>query len=129
MSGLAEPYRWLRTTTPDPDPRHHSGLCEGIFGKDSFDHAEYEGMFLFKAKRKRRRQGRRLLYLSSEFQLLSSEFWVYGTSTFASVAAFCGSSIAWPSNLRCSSSRISIWTRLLPLKSPRRTASDRGSSR
>jgi len=49
MSGLAEPYRWLRTTTPDPNPRHHSGLCAGIFGKDSFDHVGYEGMFLFKA--------------------------------------------------------------------------------
>ena len=49
MSGLAEPYRWLRTTTTDPDPQHHSGLCAGIFGKDSFDHVGYEGMFLFKA--------------------------------------------------------------------------------
>ena len=49
MSGLAEPYHWLRTTTPDPNPRHHSGLCAGIFGKDSFDHVGYEGMFLFKA--------------------------------------------------------------------------------
>ncbi len=49
MSGFAKPYTWLRTTVPDPDPRHHSGLCEGIFGKDSFDHIGYEGMFLFKA--------------------------------------------------------------------------------
>jgi beta-xylosidase len=49
MSGLAEPYRWLKTTTSDPDPKHHSGLCAGIFGKDSFDHVGYEGMFLFKA--------------------------------------------------------------------------------
>ena len=48
LSGLAEPYRWLRTTTPDPNPRHHSGLCAGIFGPDSFDHVGYEGMFLFK---------------------------------------------------------------------------------
>jgi beta-xylosidase len=49
LSGLAEPYRWLKTTTPDPDPQHHSGLCAGIFGKDSFDHVGYEGMFIFKA--------------------------------------------------------------------------------
>ncbi len=48
MSGLAEPYHWLRTTTTDPDPRHHSGLCAGIFGKDSFDHVGYEGAFIFK---------------------------------------------------------------------------------
>lgn len=51
LSGLAEPYRWLKTTTPDPDPKHHSGLCAGIFGKNSFDHVGYEGMFLFKANR------------------------------------------------------------------------------
>ncbi len=50
MSGLAEPYRWLRTTDPDPDPRHHSSLCAGIFGKDSFDHVGYEGMFMVKAR-------------------------------------------------------------------------------
>ena len=50
MSGLAEPYRWLKTTTADPTPEHHSGLCPGIFGRDSFDHVGYEGMFLFKAK-------------------------------------------------------------------------------
>ncbi len=49
MSGLAGPYRWLRTTVPDPNPAHHSSLCAGIFGKDSFDHIGYEGMFLFKA--------------------------------------------------------------------------------
>jgi beta-xylosidase len=49
MTGLAEPYRWLKTTVPDPNPRHHSGLCAGIFGKDSFDHVGYEGMFIFKA--------------------------------------------------------------------------------
>ena len=48
MTGLAEPYRWLKTTASDPNPRHHSGLCAGIFGKDSFDHVGYEGMFLFK---------------------------------------------------------------------------------
>lgn len=48
LSGLAEPYRWLRTTTADPDPRHHSSLCAGIFGAASFDHVGYEGMFLFK---------------------------------------------------------------------------------
>lgn len=49
LTGLAEPYRWLKTTTTDPDPKHHSSLCAGIFGKDSFDHVGYEGMFLFKA--------------------------------------------------------------------------------
>ena len=48
MSGLAEPYRWLKTTTSDPNPKHHSSLCAGIFGKASFDHVGYEGMFLFK---------------------------------------------------------------------------------
>jgi beta-xylosidase len=48
MSGLAEPYHWLKTTVSDPNPKHHSGLCAGIFGKDSFDHVGYEGMFLFK---------------------------------------------------------------------------------
>jgi beta-xylosidase len=48
MSGLAEPYHWLKTTAADPNPKHHSGLCAGIFGKDSFDHVGYEGMFLFK---------------------------------------------------------------------------------
>lgn len=49
MSGLAEPYHWLKTTASDPNPKHHSGLCAGIFGKGSFDHVGYEGMFLFKA--------------------------------------------------------------------------------
>jgi hypothetical protein len=49
MSGLAEPYRWLKTTATDPNPKHHSSLCAGIFGKDSFDHVGYEGMFLFQA--------------------------------------------------------------------------------
>ena len=49
MSGLAEPYHWLKTTTADPNPKHHSGLCQGIFGPGSFDHVGYEGMFLFKA--------------------------------------------------------------------------------
>ena len=48
MSGLAEPYHWLRTAASDPDPRHHAGLCRGIFGKDSYDHVGFEGMFIFK---------------------------------------------------------------------------------
>lgn len=48
MSGLAERYHWLRTTTSDPNPQHHSSLCAGIFGKDSFDHVGYEGAYLFK---------------------------------------------------------------------------------
>ncbi len=50
MSGFAEPYHWLKTSFPDNNPQHHSGLCEGIFGKDSFDHVGYEGMFMFKRK-------------------------------------------------------------------------------
>lgn len=49
LSGLAEPYRWLKSTVSDPNPKHHSGLCAGIFGRNSFDHIGYEGMFLFKA--------------------------------------------------------------------------------
>jgi hypothetical protein len=52
MSGLAEPYRWLRSTVSDPNPKHHSGLCAGIFGKDSFDHVGYEGMSIFKANKR-----------------------------------------------------------------------------
>ena len=48
MSGFAEPMRWLKSTTSDLDPKHHSGLCAGIFGTNSFDHVGYEGMFLFK---------------------------------------------------------------------------------
>lgn len=50
MTGLAEPYHWVRTVTSDPDPHHHSGLCEGIFGKDSYDHIGYEGVYLIKRK-------------------------------------------------------------------------------
>lgn len=49
MSGLAEPYHWLKTTGTDPIKSHHSGLCEGIFGRDSFNHVGFEGAFLFKA--------------------------------------------------------------------------------
>jgi hypothetical protein len=49
LSGFAEPYHWLKTTSSDPDPQHHSGLCAGIFGEKSFDHVGYEGMFLLKA--------------------------------------------------------------------------------
>jgi hypothetical protein len=49
MTGLAEPYRWLKMTRSDPNPKHHSSLCAGIFGKGSFDHVGYEGMFIFKA--------------------------------------------------------------------------------
>lgn len=48
MSGLAEPYHALRTTISDSNPRHHSGLCAGVFGKDSFDHVGFEGVFMFK---------------------------------------------------------------------------------
>jgi xylan 1,4-beta-xylosidase len=49
MSGLAGPYRWLKTTTADPNLKHHSNLCAGIFGQGSFDHVGYEGMFIFKS--------------------------------------------------------------------------------
>lgn len=48
MSRLSEPYHWLRSSASDPAPDHHSGLCEGIFGKGSFDHVGYEGVFLMK---------------------------------------------------------------------------------
>jgi len=61
LTGLAEPYHWLKTTSTDPNPNHHSGLCAGIFGKDSFDHVGYEGMFLFK------REGRYYLACSENF--------------------------------------------------------------
>jgi xylan 1,4-beta-xylosidase len=61
MSGLAEPYRWLKAAATDPDPKHHSGLCAGIFGKGSFDHVGFEGMFLFKAN------GRYYLCCSEQF--------------------------------------------------------------
>lgn len=61
LSGLAEPYHWLKTTTSDPNPKHHSRLCAGIFGTNSFDHVGYEGMFLFKAN------GRYYLSCSEEF--------------------------------------------------------------
>ena len=62
LSGLAEPYRWLKTTTTDPNPKHHSGLCAGIFGTGSFDHVGYEGMFIFKAN------GRYYLDCSENFE-------------------------------------------------------------
>lgn len=48
MSGLAEPYHWLKAGARDENPRHHSRLCAAIFGKGSDDHVGYEGMFLFK---------------------------------------------------------------------------------
>lgn len=48
LSGLAGPHRWLKTSTFDPNPRHHSGLCAGIFGTNSFDHVGFEGVFLLK---------------------------------------------------------------------------------
>jgi beta-xylosidase len=49
MSGLAEPYHWLRTSTEDSDPKHHSDLCAKIFGAGSFNHVGYEGVYLSKA--------------------------------------------------------------------------------
>jgi len=48
MSGLDGPYHWLKMNGSDPDPRHHSNLCAGIFGEGSFDHVGFEGMFIFK---------------------------------------------------------------------------------
>jgi len=62
LRGLVGPYRWLKTMTADPDPKHHSGLCAGIFGKGSFDHVGFEGMFLFKAN------GRYYLDCSEQFE-------------------------------------------------------------
>lgn len=50
MSGLAEPYHWLKTVTADAAPRHHSDLCAGIFGADATHHVGFEGAFVFKAK-------------------------------------------------------------------------------
>lgn len=50
MTGLAEPYHWIRTATADADPAHHSGLCAKIFGPGSFDHIGYEGVYLFKRR-------------------------------------------------------------------------------
>lgn len=61
MSGLAEPYRWLRTAVSDSNPAHHSDLCAGIFGEGSYDHVGYEGMFLVKAR------GRYYLCCSDQF--------------------------------------------------------------
>ena len=61
MSGLAEPYHWLKTSTADRSPHHHSGLCAGIFGRDSFHHVGYEGMSLFK------RNGRYYLCCAENF--------------------------------------------------------------
>ena len=49
MTGLAEPYHWLRTSGNDPNPAHHAPNCSGIFGKNSFDHIGFEGAYLFKA--------------------------------------------------------------------------------
>lgn len=62
MSGLAEPYRWLRANGSDPDSKHHSRLCAGIFGKDSFDHVGFEGMSIFK------RQGVYYMSCADEFE-------------------------------------------------------------
>ena len=49
MTGLVEKPRRLATVETDSDPRHHSGLCKGIFaGGEPYDHVGYEGVFLFK---------------------------------------------------------------------------------
>lgn len=50
MTGLAEPYHWLKSSNSDTNQSHHSSLCAGIFGAQSFDHIGYEGVYLFKAK-------------------------------------------------------------------------------
>jgi beta-xylosidase len=50
LSGLAEPYRWLTTGPADPDPNHHSSLCAGIFGSNSFNHVGFEGASMFKVQ-------------------------------------------------------------------------------
>lgn len=76
MSGFAEPYHWLKTTTTDPDPKHHSGLCAGIFGKGSFDHVGFEGMFMFK------REGRYYLCCSEMFNGLYSCMVATSTNIF-----------------------------------------------
>jgi len=52
MSGLAEPYRWLKAGAVDAAPNHHSSLCAKIFGPGSFDHVGYEGATIFKANGK-----------------------------------------------------------------------------
>lgn len=62
MSGLAEPYHWLKTVTGDPDPKHHSSLCAGIFGKDSSNHVGFEGAFIFKSS------GRYYLSCAEDFE-------------------------------------------------------------
>jgi xylan 1,4-beta-xylosidase len=49
MSGFAEPYGWLKSSSSDADPHRHSKLCAGIFGLGSYDHIGFEGAFLFKA--------------------------------------------------------------------------------
>jgi beta-xylosidase len=50
MTGFAAPYHWIRTSVADTNPAHHSGLCEKIFGKGSYDHVGYEGATLFKRR-------------------------------------------------------------------------------
>jgi beta-xylosidase len=52
MSGLAEPYHWLKTGAQAPEPNHHSSLCAKIFGPNSFSHVGFEGATLFKANGK-----------------------------------------------------------------------------
>jgi len=47
--GLAGPVHVLKTMVADPDQKHHSDLCAGLFGSDSFEHVGFEGVFLFKA--------------------------------------------------------------------------------
>jgi xylan 1,4-beta-xylosidase len=48
MSGPAEPGRRLKLSVPDANPKHHSGLCQKVFGPHSFDHIGFEGVFMFK---------------------------------------------------------------------------------
>lgn len=62
LSGLAEPYRWLKMSGTDSNPKHHSSLCAGIFGKDSFDHVGFEGAYIFK------REGRYYLSCAEQYE-------------------------------------------------------------
>lgn len=50
MSALVGPYHWVRTLKADSNPHHHSGLCQKIFGPNSFDHVGYEGMYIIKRR-------------------------------------------------------------------------------
>jgi hypothetical protein len=46
MSGLAEPYRWLKTSVADRDPKHHGWACGSVC--QDMNHVCYEGISMFK---------------------------------------------------------------------------------